>query len=382
MFKNTVLIIFGGRSVEHEISIITACQSIKNFDKKRYKIIPVYIDKNNVWWTGKKLMDVNNFRKKNITELSGVCKCKLFSAGLNDKHYLEIKTPIFKKKIGFDIAFPVIHGTNGEDGTIQGMFEILNVPYSGCGVFSSAVGMDKVAQKIIFNKENINVVPFEYFWVCNWKNDKKIILEKIEKIKYPFCVKPANLGSSVGISIAKNRKELIYAIEVASKFDRKIIVERALLDMKEINCSVAGFENNLLVSVCEQPIKMDKILSYEDKYMGNKKTKGMKSLNRLIPAPISESLRKEVQECSLKAFRSIGGSGVSRIDFMYDNKNKKLFLNEINTLPGSLAFYLWEKSGLSYSKLLDNLVYWGLEKYKLKNDTLFVYESNIFGKES
>jgi D-alanine-D-alanine ligase len=382
MSKRTVLVIFGGRSVEHEISIITACQAIKNFDKRRYNIVPVYIDKNNIWWTGNPLVNIDSFRKKNVAKLVGVYKCKLFSTSIKDKYYLEVKTPIYRKKIDFDIAFPVIHGTNGEDGTIQGMFEIMNIPYSGCGVFSSAVGMDKVAQKMIFDKEKINIVPFEYFGVYDFENNRKIILEKVEKLRYPLCVKPANLGSSVGISIAKNRKELINAIEIACRFDRKIIVEKALLDMKEINCSVAGFENNILVSVCEQPVKTEKILSYEDKYVNGKKTKGMKSLNRLIPAPVSESLRKQVQEWAMKAFSSIGGSGVSRIDFMFDNKTKKLFLNEINTLPGSLSFYLWERSGLSYSKLLDKLIDWGLEKYRLKNNIIFTYESNIFNGNS
>ncbi|MDD4027079.1 MAG: D-alanine--D-alanine ligase [Candidatus Shapirobacteria bacterium] len=381
MSNNTVLVIFGGRSVEHEISIITACQAINNFDKKKYNIVPVYIDKNNTWLTGKPLTNIDSFKKKEISKLGGIYKCKLLPVVFDNKYFLEVKFPFYVKKIEFDIAFPIIHGTNGEDGTIQGMFEFMNIPYVGCGVLSSAVGMDKVAQKIIFEKEKINIIPFKYFWIYDWENNKKMILDRVEKLKYPFCVKPSNLGSSVGISIAKNRRELIYAIEVASKFDRKIIVEKALIDMKEINCSVTGFESTVLVSVCEQPIKTEKILSYEDKYIKGRKTKGSKNFSKLIPAPISESLRKQVQEWAKKAFTSLGGSGVSRIDFMYDNKTKKLFLNEINTIPGSLSFYLWEKSGLSYTKLLDKLVNWGLKKHKIKNDILFTYESNVFNKD-
>jgi len=376
MLKKTVLVMFGGKSVEHEVSVMTACQAMENFDVKKYRIIPVYIDKMGIWWTGKPLEKVENF-KRDITKMSGVRRCGLL--GLNaEEYFFNIKYPLFDKKEKFDIAFPIFHGTNGEDGTIQGLLEILNIPYVGGGVYSSAIGMDKVAQKIIFSSENIDTIPFVYFWKYEWMENKDEVIKKIETIKYPVCIKPCNLGSSIGISMAKNKKELIYSIEVAIHFDERIIVEKAVVDMKELNCSVAGYGKEVLVSVCEQPVKTGKILSYDDKYKKGGKNKGMVSLTRLVPAPISKKLKSQIEEWSIKAFRSIGASGVSRIDYIYDNKTGKIYLNEINTIPGSLSFYLWKKSGLSYLDLLNKLIEWGLKKHKVKNSRLTVYKDTGF----
>lgn len=372
----TVLVIFGGKSVEHEVSVSTAYQVFKNINVKKYRIIPVYIDTMGIWWTGKPLENIKYF-KKVIVAMNGMRKCRLFQAKI-EGNFLEIDYMLIKRKVKFDIALPIIHGTNGEDGTIQGMLEILNIPYVGCDVFSSAVGMDKVAQKIIFSAEKIETIPFKYFWNYEWVKNKNEVVKKIETIKYPLCIKPCNLGSSIGISIANNRKELIKSIEVAIHFDKRIIVEKAITDMKELNCSVAGYGEETLVSVCEQPIKTGKILSYDDKYKKGSKNKGLMSLSRLIPAPISRKLQNQIEEWSIRAFRAIGASGVSRIDYIYDNTSNKIYLNEINTIPGSLSFYLWKKSGLTYSDLLDKLIDWGFKKYEVKNSQLTVYKNTGF----
>jgi len=376
MLKKTVLVMFGGKSVEHEVSIMTACQAMKNFDVKKYRIIPVYIDKIGIWWTGKPLEKIENF-KRDITKMSQVRKCGLLRSNV-EEYFLKIKYQLFDKKEKFDIAFPIFHGINGEDGTIQGMLEILNIPYVGGDVYSSAIGMDKVAQKIIFLSENIKTIPFVYFWKYEWVENKDKVIKKIETIKYPLCIKPCNLGSSIGISMAKNRKELIYSIEVAIHFDERIIVEKAVVDMKEINCSVAGYGKDVLVSVCEQPVKTGSLLSYDDKYKKGGKNKGMVSLTRLVPAPITKKLQTQIEKWSIKAFQAIGASGVSRIDYIYDNKTRKIYLNEINTIPGSLSFYLWKKKGLSYADLLNKLVEWGFEKHKIKNSRLTVYKNTGF----
>lgn len=384
MNKKTVLILFGGRSVEHEVSIITACQLLSKIDRSKYNPIPVYIDKKGVWWTGGTLEKIDNYKNDGFSDGGEISKCYISSpqTSKDKKRILSIQSGFFKREIDFDIVFPVIHGTYGEDGTLQGFLEIMDVPYVGCDVFASAIGMDKVAQKFLFAKEGIGVVPFLWFGVALWGKKKKKLIQNIEKtLGYPVCIKPANLGSSIGISIARNKRELTKGVEVAKNFDRKIIVERALIDMREINCSVIGIENNLRVSVCEEPIRTENILSYEEKYLKGGKAKGMANLSRLIPAPISDFLKEKIQEISKKAFKVIGGSGISRIDFMYDNKTKKLYLNEINTIPGSLSFYLWEKSGLSYPILINKLIAWGFKRYNLKKNLIRSYNSSIFRKD-
>ena len=263
---------------------------------------------------------------------------------------------VFRKPIEFDIIMPAIHGTYGEDGTLQGMLEMLGVPYTGSGVTAAAVGMDKVIQKAVYEKEGLPVVRYEWFLVKEYIENKKEVVEKLEnKIGYPMCVKPANLGSSVGINMAKNKKELEWAIEVAKEFDTKILVEECLENIDEINVSVMGYEE-AEVSVCEQPIKAYTLLSFEDKYLKGNKAKGMANLSRLIPAPISKDLTKKIQDFALRAFRALGVSGVARIDFLVNIKKEIVYINEINTLPGSLSFYLWEKSDYPFSKMMDKLI--------------------------
>lgn len=377
MKKTNVVILFGSRSVEHEVSIVTALEVMSRIDLKKYNIIPVYIDKEGRWWSGEGLRDINSYKNLSLISKSGLVEYKL--TGIVGEKKLVSVNKLIKKIIDFDILFLILHGTYGEDGTIQGMLEMLKIPYTGCGVVASALGMDKVLQKYVFRDVGIPVVDFHWFYSKEYLENKSKIIKEVEaKLGYPVFVKPANLGSSVGINVAKNRRNLVHAIEVAKEFDRKIIVEKGLLGIDEINCSVMGDEDKIKVSVCEQPVKNKSILSYEDKYMNGGKTKGMESLTRLLPAPIKRDLSDKIQEYALKSFKTIGASGVARIDFLVDIKNEKLYLNEINTLPGALSFYLWEASGFKSSEFLDLLICLGFERFEKRNRINFSFDSGLF----
>jgi D-alanine-D-alanine ligase len=373
--KTRVVVVFGSRSVEHEVSVVTAMQIMANLDREKYEVIPVYIDKAGKWWSGKVLEKVENYKNLELRNKMGLGQYQL-SMVAGERKLLSVGS-VFRKEIEFDIVLTAIHGTYGEDGTLQGLLEMVGVPYTGCGVTAAAVGMDKVIQKAVFEKEGLPVVKYEWFWKKEYEENKKEIIERLEKkIKYPMFVKPANLGSSVGINMAKDRKGLEWSIDVAKEFDTKILIEKGLENIDEINVSVMGFED-LEVSVCEQPIKANTLLSYQDKYMSGSKTKGMANLSRLVPAPISKGLTREIQSYALMAFRALGAAGISRIDFLVNIKKEIVYINEINTLPGSLAYYLWEKTGYTFSKMLDRLIELGFERYNSRNKINFSYDSGL-----
>lgn len=382
MKKIKVAVIFGSRSVEHEVSVVTALQAIENLDKEKYQVIPIYIDKTGKWWSGKILLKLENYKNLVLRNKIGLSQYVL---AMNGERKLISVGGFLKKPIYFDIVMPAVHGTYGEDGTLQGLLEMAGVPYTGCGVTAAAVGMDKVIQKDVFEKNGLPLVKYEWFKKEDYEKNKKAIIERVEKkIGYPFFVKPANLGSSVGINKAKNRKELESAIDIAKEFDTKIIVEEGLENIDEINVSVMGYKG-FEASVCEQPITNKNFLSYSDKYMSGSKVKGMANLSRLIPAPISKDLTNRIQDYAITSFKSIGASGVARIDFLVDIKKKKVFVNEINTLPGSMSFYLWEKSGYSFAKMLDRVIELGFERFSDRKKLIVSYDSgllNNFGKGS
>lgn len=377
MKKLRVGVLFGSRSVEHEVSIVTAMQVFANIDREKYEVIPIYVDKKGIWNLGKDLDKIDSFKSLEL-----LAKNKLVEFKMPDKVGSKALSPVNSGLLGhkpeeLDIIMPMVHGTYGEDGTLQGLLEMVGMPYTGCGVGASALGMDKVAQKAVYEKEGLPVVGYDWFYDWEWRKSKKEIVARMEKkMGYPLCVKPANLGSSVGINFAKNRKELEYAVAVAIEFDTKILVEEALMGIDEINVSVMGNEK-LEVSVCEQPVKAETFLSYEDKYLKGGKTKGMASLSRLVPAPIKPKLAKRIQEYALMAFRALGCSGLSRIDFLVDIKKEKVFINEINTLPGSLAFYLWEKSGYPFPKMLDKLIELGFERCESRKNKMYSFDSKL-----
>lgn len=378
--KKKVAIIFGGRSVEHEVSVITGLQVIENIDKDKYDVVPIYIDKEGKWFTGDSLLKFENFKKDNLKDLQEVT----FSLNPDDHNlYLHPNSiGLFRKKVldKIDIIFPTIHGTNGEDGTIQGVFELMNVPYVGGGVLASSVGMDKILMKEVFKAQGLPIVDYLWFYRTRWlENQEKILDEIEERLSYPLFVKPANLGSSIGISKAKDREGLTDAIEIAIRYDRKIIIERAINNPREINCAVMGYNDDVIVSLCEEPLGWEEILTFEDKYIrSNMKGMSKEGSRRIIPADIGDVLREKVEELAKNAFIAIDCSGNARIDFLVDES--EVYINEINTLPGSIAFYLWEKKGYPFNKLIDEMINIAFKVHEEKNKNMYIYEADLFKK--
>jgi D-alanine-D-alanine ligase len=280
-----------------------------------------------------------------------------------------------------DIAFPAFHGMNGEDGTVQGIFELMDIPYVGCGVLGSSVGMDKVLMKDVYKANGLPIVDYTWFYRSKWLKDRDEVINQIEeKLSYPMFVKPANLGSSIGITKAKDRDGLISAIEIAIKYDRKIIIEKAVENLREINCSVMGFDEEVMTSLCEEPVGWEEILTFEDKYVKSNEKGGKTSgERRIIPADIKEEIASEIEDLAKKAFITIDGRGVSRIDFLLD-ENNNVFINEINTLPGSIAFYLWEGKGYPFVKLIDELINIAVKVHEEKKSNIYSYEANLLNR--
>lgn len=361
MAQCKVGVIFGGRSVEHEVSIITAYQAIEALDKSKFIPIPIYIRRDGRWFYVPSL-NLSDFKKQYPRLLK--------------KREFWTKALFAKELAQLDVALPLIHGTYGEDGTLQGLLELADIPYVGSGVIGSALGMDKVIMKACFRGIGFPVV--DYCWVRKneWQEKGEAAIEMIEqKIPYPVFVKPANLGSSIGINRACNREDLIFALDVASAYDLKMIVEKAVFPVVEINCAVLG-EKEPIASVCEQPISWKAFLDYEDKYSTGGKTKGMKGLTRKIPAEIPEELARRIQGMAISAFSGLDCRGVARIDFLVSQN--EIYINEINTIPGSLSFYLWQPLGITFTELLNRLIVLAKEVHQEKRRLIYEYRGKIF----
>lgn len=377
--KKKVGVVFGGRSVEHEVSVITGLQIIENIDKDKYEIVPIYIDKEGRWLTGDSLFKFENFKENKLENVDEI----IFSPRYNDFNLYA-----FPEKVGFlgkkviekvDIIFPAVHGTNGEDGTIQGLFELMNIPYAGGNVLASSVGMDKILMKDVFKANNLSVVDYTWFYRSKWVESREGILEKIEKeLSYPLFIKPANLGSSIGISKAVDKKTLMNGIEIAIRYDRKIIIEKAVENPREINCAIMGYDDHLETSLCEEPLGWEDLLSYEDKYVKSNMKNGEEE-RRKIPADIEDSIQEEIEIIARKAFQVIGGSGNARIDFLLDEKNK-VYINEINTMPGSIAYYLWEGKDIPFKELVNKMIDIAIRVHEEKNKNMYSYDGDLFNK--
>ncbi len=379
--KIKLAVMFGGKSTEHEISIISAIQAIGSINKEKYEIIPIYISKSNEFYVGENVGKIEAYT--NIPKLIKESqKVILVNTGSNVE-ILKYPMSKFKNNVynTIDIAFPIVHGTNVEDGNLQGYLHTLNIPYVGCDVLSSAVGMDKYVMKTVLKDNQIPVLDCVVVTSKEYDQDSDMLVKKIEdKVHYPLIVKPINLGSSVGITKAGNREELIEALEVAFTFSAKVLVEKAVQNLKEINCSVLGDYEYAEASECEEPVTSDDILSFEDKYIGGAKespSKGMATLKRKIPADITDEERETIRKMAVDAFKCLGCNGVSRIDFMMDTETKEIWLNEINTIPGSLSFYLWEPVGMKYTKLLDRMIELSLKREREQVNLTYSFESNV-----
>ncbi|MBM3239099.1 D-alanine--D-alanine ligase [Candidatus Poribacteria bacterium] len=381
MPKRNVAVIFGSRSAEHEVSIITAHQLISVLDKNKYEIIPIYITKDGDWLTGEKLLNINAFTKSLPTPVT--FDKAYISPSPQDRCVVREKSGLFRssKRLPIDVVFPVMHGPHGEDGTLQGLLELAGIPYVGAGVLGSAVGMDKIVMKAIFRENNLPTVNYIWCTTNEWKSKPMEIIKRIEDaLNYPVFVKPANSGSSIGIKKAKNTEDLKLALDVASQYDRRIIVDEGVEDVIEVNCSVMG-NYDLVTSVCEQPISTGELLSFDDKYTHEDgATSGMNGAERVIPAPISAELTNEIQELSKKAFRVLDCKGIARVDFLVDKRTEKPYVNEINTIPGSFSFYLWERAEIEFSQLADKLIELAIEVNKEKSQITYSYSSNLLNR--
>ncbi len=371
---------FGGRSTEHEVSVITALQAPENLDKQKYNIIPIYVSKSGDFYTNKGFLDLENFKDLQGLLLSST---KIVLSRKENKGGF-FTQGLFPRFIPIDIAFPLFHGSFGEDGCIQGLFEIYQLPYVGFPVNGASIGMDKILSKHLFKSLNLPIGKFTYFKRSEWLEDPKKIIQKIEsELKYPLFIKPANIGSTIGINKANTKDELSFSIEVAAVYSDKIVVEEAFENVIEINCSALGYKE-VKASVCEMPISSGELLSFEDKYKKGStqgsKSAGMASLARVIPAPIDSKLIRQIQETTVKIFKELDGCGVARVDYFVDQKNNKFWVNEINTLPGSLSFYLWNKVGISFPKLLNLLIEYGLQRSEDRKKTQYTFESGLLSQ--
>lgn len=378
--KIKVGVFFGGKSVEHEVSVISGIQALKAFDQEKYETIPIYITKENEMYTGEAIGDIKNY--KNIPELlkNSIRVFMICEKGkLNLVRYPE-------KKIGssivgcIDVAFPVVHGANVEDGSLQGFLRHYNVPLVGCDVTASAVTMDKYVMKTVLKDNGIPVLDCITLNVKDYQSDVEAVPDRVEeRINYPVIVKPVNLGSSVGIKVAKDREGLIEALDYAFEFSQKVLIEKAIMNLREINCAVLGDYESAQASECEEPVSSDEILSYEDKYVAGGKgaSEGMRTAKRELPANIPDGLREEIRMLAVKTFQVLGCNGVSRIDFMIDKDDDKVYVNEINPIPGSLAFYLWETLGKPYPELLDDMVKLALKREREEQNLMTSFDSNI-----
>ncbi len=378
--KTTIGVFFGGRSVEHEISILTALQAMYAIDASRYNVIPIYISKEGRWYSGEPLMSVSNY--KDMTALKSRCEEVYMNPEYGDYNLYRRKKPLFGSHIvaTLDVAIPALHGTNGEDGVFQGLLETIGIPFAGCDTLSAAIGMDKIVMKMVLEHSDIPVVDYVWFTDKQWATTRDKWVEKIEnKIGYPVIVKPANLGSSVGIARADNRQELITKVEEASRYSTRLIVEDLVENLKEINCSVLGDCDDYTTSVCEEPIKSGKILSYEDKYMGGSKGEsGMQASEKRIPADLSDEQTQRVRFLAGETFRVLSCHGVARVDVMIDDNTGAIYVNEINAIPGSFSFYLWEATGVPFDELMDKLVSFALKRKREQANKTVSYSQNIF----
>ena len=379
-------VIFGGESVEHEVSIITAVQAMNKINQEKYQIVPIYITKEGEWYTGDMLLDVESYQDLGLIKkyASNVVLYR------KDNQFVLQSKGFFRKVItDIDVAFPITHGTNVEDGVLQGYLQTVGIPYVGPNVYAGVVGQDKVYMRDIFKANDISIPNYTWFYDSDYKDDAASVIKKIEKLTYPVIVKPATTGSSIGIGTAK--KELEKAIDEAINYDSKIIVEEMVPNLMEVNISVLGNHSSQEVSVIEEVLSTHNFLTFEEKYVGSSKvkgklgaklaprkgSKGMASASRKIPADLTDKMKEEVEDLAVRVFKALGSSGVARIDMLVDKKAKRVYVNEINSIPGSLAFYLWDKKGKDYTTLLDEMISIAIKDYKIRTSKVHTFDNNI-----
>jgi D-alanine-D-alanine ligase len=376
--KTVVGVVFGGRSVEHDVSVVTGQQIMHAFPAERYAVVPIYIDRDGRWFTGEPLKDLKTF-EQDVRAVDGVSAVTL-SPDVRSHGLIVNPLPsgLFRRPqpLRLDVVFPAIHGSHGEDGTLQGLLELADIPYAGCGVLASAIANDKWLTKTVLKQHAIPVVDGLMFTRHEWDADPESVLAQIRaRFAWPVFIKPATLGSSIGIGRAADDALLRASIEVAASLDRRFIIEEAITGCVEINGAVLGDDRELRASVLEQPVSWEEFLTYEEKYLRG--GEGMKSADRIIPAPLDPALTAQIQDIAKRAFRAIDGRGIARIDFLVRPETSEVYLNEINTLPGSLSFYLWQDTGMSNAELVEALVQIGRDAQAEKRRNTYNYRTNL-----
>lgn len=371
--KLSIGVIFGGRSLEHDLSVLTAIQAMDNIDKERYEVVPIYITKDLTFYSGGMLRYIDSYKdfrlidryatKVNLINKNG--KFILQTTGLIKRVYKEIH-----------LAFPMVHGKYTEDGSIVGYLETLGIPIVGSDIYSSSLCQDKVFTKEVLNGNDIPVVDYVYFSDSDYKLDKEDIFKKIEELSYPLIIKPARLGSGIGIEIVNRKEELESSIEKAMKNDERVLVEEYIADRREFNMAVLLSKGKLIGSVIEEIIK-DEPCNYYDKY---RKDNEDDTFKRIFPADISKTLTEEIEKTSKKTYKVLALSGVARIDYVYDNKKKKLYVNEFNTIPNFFSHHLFDDKNIDYRELLGIMIKEAIDKIHKENDMVKDIEDNLFNK--
>lgn len=379
MVNRTVGVFFGSRSVEHDVSIVTANQTIQALKQAGHTVVPIYITRKGQWLTGDGLLDLKSYQLPDITELATVQETLLSPS----TRYPGLITPPMSGRLAksnfqrIDVAFSTIHGTHGEDGTIQGLFELADIPYIGTGVLASAVANHKIIAKHLLRQADIPVVDGVGFARQQWLDDPDGVMAQIEPLGFPVFIKPATLGSSIGVAPAHDAERTRLHIDIAASLSAEILVEKAITNSIEINCAVIG-NYSIETSALEQPVSGEEFLTYDEKYLrGDGKSAGMKGAERIIPAPISNELTATIKDIAVRAFKAINGRGIARLDFLVQTEQNQVYLNEINTMPGSLSFYLWKESGKTAVQVVEQLIDIALEVHAEKRQTTYDYESKL-----
>lgn len=403
---------FGGVSPEHEVSVISSLQALHALDRSRYNPVPIYVAKDGTWYSGDKLLDIEAY--KDLDKLRQEATHVIIDPGsFGTIDLVAAKSKGFfggkPERFRVDVVFLGFHGGEGENGGMQGLCETFNVPYTGSGIFGSALGMDKVISKMICRDQDIPIVDFLWFRESHWANHEEEWLDRIEQeLGLPVVVKPSRLGSSIGIAKADDRERLDEAIEDAFRYDDKIVIEKAVQDLREINCSVLGDPQEAIPSVLEEPVrtKGQEMLTFQEKYMrgggggakgrgsakgspvaarrGSKRggAAGMASLDRMIPAPLTEEQTRTIQGIAVRVFQLFECAGVARIDCMIDAATERIYFNEINTIPGSFSFYLWEPTGIPFSELTHRMIEVARARHRAKNGRIRSYDVNLLSEKS
>lgn len=381
--KIKVGVLFGGDSVEHEVSIITAVQAMEYINKDKYEVVPIYIDKERNWYTDASLMKMETYKdmEKLKSTLPKVCLTK------KEQEFVLLKTKgLFNKVVNtIDIAFPIVHGKGVEDGSLAGYLDTLGIPYVGSDMLGASIGQDKVVQKQVMQMEGIPVANYVWFYESDYVTKKEEMLSKINKLGYPVIVKPARLGSSIGINFVKKARDIESALEEAFSYDEKVIVEETIENLLEVDCAVYGNHEVMETSLIGEMITNNDFLTFEDKYLNGggkkgpaKKMSGSVSTSGFkIPAKLDKKTEEEIYSLSKKAFRALNLKGITRFDFLINKETKQVYVNEPNTIPGCLAFFFFTPKDISYEKLLDNVITLAIKEYKERQKKISSFESNV-----